>query len=132
MRDKFADSNILLYLFSEDQIKKEIAFRIFNQHPVITLQVIGENLNVCLRNFKFTYDRALEHTRELEKNCEVKSTSMATIESALYLSKRYKYSFWDCMILASALENNCTVVYSEDMQHHQVIEKKLKIVNPFI
>ena len=44
----------------------------------------------------------------------------------------YKYSFWDCMMLASALVNNFDVIYSEDMKHNQIIEGKLKIVNPFV
>jgi predicted nucleic acid-binding protein len=36
------------------------------------------------------------------------------------------------MMLASALINNCEVIYSEDMQHNQIIEDKLTIVNPFV
>jgi predicted nucleic acid-binding protein len=35
-------------------------------------------------------------------------------------------------MLASALENDCTILYSEDMQHNQVIEQSLRIINPFI
>jgi predicted nucleic acid-binding protein len=36
------------------------------------------------------------------------------------------------MMLASALENKCTEIYSEDMQHNQTIEDKLRIINPFL
>lgn len=132
MSDKFTDSNILLYLFSADTVKKETALRIFNEHPVINLQVIGENMNVCLRDFKFTAEKALNHAQQLQKNCDVRTINTATIESALQLLKRYQYSFWDSLIIASALENNCTILYSEDMQDRQVIENKLTIVNPFL
>jgi len=45
---------------------------------------------------------------------------------------KYQYSFWDSLMLASALENGCSVIYSEDMQHEQIIGKKLKIINPFV
>jgi predicted nucleic acid-binding protein len=45
---------------------------------------------------------------------------------------KYQYSFWDSMMLASALENKCTEIYSEDMQHNQTIEDKLRIINPFL
>jgi len=45
--------------------------------------------------------------------------------------EKYKYSYWDSLILASALENSCSILYSEDMQHGQVIEDSLKIINPF-
>lgn len=132
MSDKFADSNILLYLFSRDTVKKEAALRIFNEHPVITIQVIGENMNICLRKFKFTSEKALNHAQQLQKNCDARAINTATIESALQLLKRYKYSFWDSLIIASALEANCSILYSEDMQHKQVIENKLTILNPFL
>ena len=96
------------------------------------MQVIEENMSVCIRKFKFTPEKAREHANELLKNCDVKSTNLSTFESALTLCKRYKYSFYDSLIIASALENNCSILYSEDMQHKQVIEKKLRIVNPFL
>ncbi len=47
------------------------------------------------------------------------------------IKKRYRFSYWDSLIIASALENNCSILYSEDMQHSQVIEDNLKIINPF-
>ncbi len=49
----------------------------------------------------------------------------------LALKKRYGYSYWDTLILASALECDCSIVYSEDMQDGQRIEQTLTIVNPF-
>jgi predicted nucleic acid-binding protein len=42
-----------------------------------------------------------------------------------------KYSYWDSLIIASALKNNCSICYSEDMQHGQLIEDRLKVINPF-
>jgi len=50
----------------------------------------------------------------------------------LLIKEKYHYSWWDSLILTSALENNCKIVYSEDMQHGQIIENTLKIVNPFL
>jgi predicted nucleic acid-binding protein len=43
----------------------------------------------------------------------------------------YGFSFWDSMIVASALDNHCSVLYSEDFQHNQIIEGRLQIINPF-
>ena len=43
---------------------------------------------------------------------------------------KYNGSFWDSLIVASALDNKCTVLYSEDMQHGLLIDNKLKVVNP--
>ena len=47
------------------------------------------------------------------------------------ISIRYNFYYWDSLIVASALENNCSILYTEDMQDGQVIEESLKIVNPF-
>ncbi|MEI6154767.1 MAG: DNA-binding protein, partial [Deltaproteobacteria bacterium] len=44
---------------------------------------------------------------------------------------KYQYSYYDSLIISSALEKKCQILYSEDMQDGQTIEKTLKIVNPF-
>lgn len=44
----------------------------------------------------------------------------------------YGYSYWDSLIIATAIQSDCSILYSEDMQHDQVIEDKLRIINPFI
>ena len=66
------------------------------------------------------------------ENSNIFSYSANTIINALNLKERYKYQFYDCLILATALENSCSILYSEDMQHKQTIEKSLQIINPFI
>jgi len=45
--------------------------------------------------------------------------------------EKYKYQYYDSLIIATAIENGCSILYSEDMQHNQNIENKLVIVNPF-
>jgi len=54
-----------------------------------------------------------------------------SIDQALSIAQRYKYSYWDSLILSSALENRCKVLYTEDMQDGQTIDGKLNIENPF-
>ena len=46
-------------------------------------------------------------------------------------AERYKFSFYDSVIVASALHARCKILYSEDLQHGQVIEKQLRVTNPF-
>jgi len=46
--------------------------------------------------------------------------------------KRYRFSWWDSLIVASALETQCDALYTEDLQHGQVIENTLQIINPFL
>jgi predicted nucleic acid-binding protein len=50
---------------------------------------------------------------------------------ALNLAERYQYSYFDSLILASALEAGCQILYSEDLQDGQRIENQLMIINPF-
>ncbi|GHV80479.1 hypothetical protein AGMMS49944_22700 [Spirochaetia bacterium] len=51
---------------------------------------------------------------------------------AFRISNRYQFSFWDSLIVASALEAQCTVLYTEDLQDGQIIEDVLEVKNPFI
>jgi predicted nucleic acid-binding protein len=47
------------------------------------------------------------------------------------IARRYHFAFYDCLILAAGLKENCKIVFSEDMKDGQIIEGTLKIVNPF-
>lgn len=66
------------------------------------------------------------------KTCSLTLIDQATILSAFKSSVQYQYSHWDSLIIASALQNNCNKLYSEDLQNGQIIEKKLTIINPFL
>jgi predicted nucleic acid-binding protein len=48
------------------------------------------------------------------------------------LRAKYNISFWDSLIVASAIENKCTILYTEDLHHSQLIAGRLRILNPFI
>ena len=49
---------------------------------------------------------------------------------ASQIRDKYTISYYDSLILSSAITSQCTILYSEDMQHNQKIET-LTIVNPF-
>jgi predicted nucleic acid-binding protein len=59
------------------------------------------------------------------------SPSPALYERALDLQTRYRYGFYDSLIIAAALDAGCTRLYSEDLQDGQRIEG-LTIKNPFV
>ena len=67
----------------------------------------------------------------LEK-CSVQPVIFSTIKLAQNLVSKYDFQIFDGIIIAAALEANCDILYSEDMQNEQIIENTLKIVNPFI
>jgi predicted nucleic acid-binding protein len=56
----------------------------------------------------------------------------ATLDRAAGLAIRYQLSHWDALIVASALLAGCDTLYSEDLQHGQVFDEQLTVVNPFL
>lgn len=54
-----------------------------------------------------------------------------TIREAIRLAALYQLSHWDSLIVAAALLADCEILYSEDLQHQQLFEKRLRVVNPF-
>ena len=62
--------------------------------------------------------------------CLVEPLGLETHEAGMALAERYGFSIYDAMILASAQRAGCRVVFTEDLQHGQVIDERIKIVNP--
>ncbi len=54
------------------------------------------------------------------------------VAQALNISQQYGFSYYASLIIASALEADCKTLYTEDLQHNQLIEGKLRIINPFV
>ena len=129
----FLDSNILIYLYSEDESEKADLAQQCAQAPDawISTQVLNEVSNVLSRKQKQAYPDILNVIQELQSNFQVTTVTTQTIEQALLLGERYRYSYFDSLMLASALEQGCTLLYSEDMQHGQIIESVLRITDPF-
>ena len=137
MSDKvFLDTNTVIYSYSEDEPEKqEIANDILEQYSnqiIISSQVINELSNTLFRKFKLNADEVRETVLELNDNFPIVNFNLQTQLKGIELKGKYKLQFYDSMILATALENGCNIVFSEDMQHNQVIENRLTIINPFI
>ena len=136
MRDKaFLDTNILIYLYSESEAdKRKTACNILDNHYCVSsLQAFNEACNVWFKRYGWGGDKIREHLDNAELVCdEVLTISRDTINLALSLKERYGYSYYDCLMLASALESNCTSIMTEDMSNGQIINEQLKIVNPFV
>ncbi len=98
------------------------------------LQVVNEFTNVMLKKLpKFPLEDVFNAADLIAAWGNSPMTEDATILSR-NVRRRYQYSWWDCLLLASALELGCTHFLSEDLQDGQVIEgdgKGLTIVDPF-
>jgi len=127
------DSNILIYNHSLDcENKRVIARSFFNENPVISSQVISEYFNVMNRNFKMKKQDLIQLCSLWLEKCYVQPVILSTIKLSQNLVVKYDFQIFDGIIASAALEADCDILYSEDMQNGQVIEKTLKIKNPFI
>ena len=134
MPDKvFIDTNVLIYAYSEDEPDKRqrVIDCVRSAEVWISTQVLNETINVLKRKFSLSYSQIREAVQELSEGFPIVLVSVNTIEMALNLAERYQYSYFDSLILASALEAGCQILYSEDLQDGQRIENQLMIVNPF-
>ncbi len=98
---------------------------------LISTQVINEVVNILYRKFKLDLESIENVIFEMDNNFKIVNFSLTTQIKAIRIKKKYKLQYYDSLILATALENGCNVLYSEDMQHKQCIENTLTIINPF-
>lgn len=94
--------------------------------------MLTEFVSVSHRRFKTTWPAVLNGYPELVRNFSVHTNTPATILHAIQLAQRYGFSWFDSLIVAAALECGCHTLYSEDLQHGQLLENTLRVVNPFI
>ncbi len=92
---------------------------------------MSEFINVCLTKNLLSLDKLILLSDKFMDALKFSLVNKTTIKKSLQVKKIYHYSYWDSLIIASALESNCSILYTEDMHEGQVIDGKLKIVNPF-
>ena len=132
MKDKvFIDSNIFLYSFDKrDEIKQNIAKNIVLKNYVISIQVINEVSNNLLKKFKMNNIQVKLFVKSCYNRYIVVNFSEEIFIIASELRDKYNLSYYDSLIVSTAINSECNILFSEDMQHNQIIEN-LKIINPF-
>ena len=126
------DTNILIYAFgNQNDNRKQIAKEIIAKCDIISLQVVNETIYVLLKKFKFSPEELEKVVTFTKHKFIISDLNINTLSQTLKISARYGFSFWDSMMVASAIDNHCSILYSEDMHHNQVVEGKIKIINPF-
>lgn len=128
----FFDTNTLLYLFSSDTNKADWISKNIQKSNVISVQVLNEFTSASLKKIKISTKELDEFLGLFLEIFTIKPLNVETFNSGLRISRRYGYHQYDSMIIAAAIQAGCQRLYSEDLQHKQVIDKKLQIVNPFI
>ena len=140
MSDRFfLDTNIFVYSFDKnvpkkaDRAAKLIRRAIEAREGIVSYQVVQEFFHLALRRFAQPMSGA-----EAEQYLSATFRPLLTVHSshalygqALQLVARHKLSWYDSLILASAIEGQCEILYSEDFQHGQRFGD-LRIENPFL
>jgi predicted nucleic acid-binding protein len=134
----FLDTNIFIYqLDTSDARKHKIAERLVRQaleseRACISYQVVQECLNTVLRKAEVVLDAqgARAYLDAVLLPLMKVGASAALYQRALDIQSRWRFGFYDCLIVASALSAGCDTLLTEDLQHGQVIET-LTISNPF-
>jgi predicted nucleic acid-binding protein len=133
MKDKlFADTNVLLYLLSQDAQKADQAEVVLNKGVMISVQVLNEVTQVLRRKIKLSWPEIHTFLALIQSLCTVQPLTVETHAQGLTLAERYHFSVYDSMIVAAALLAQCRILYSEDMQHGLLVEGRLLIQNPFV
>jgi predicted nucleic acid-binding protein len=131
MSGDFFDTNVLLYLLSEDAEKADRAEALVREGGGISVQVLNEALNVMRRKLWMSWREAREFLMVVRGLLDVKPVTVETHELGLDFAERYGLSIHDSMIAAAATLNGCVRLLSQDMQHGMRIGEGLRVENPF-
>lgn len=127
----FIDTNVIIYALGPSSEKTSLAAHLFANNPTISTQVLSETANVALKKLALPLLETGKLLTMLEATCRVEIVTPGTMQRALDIADRYGFSWFDSLIVAAALEAGCDTLYTEDLQHGQVIEGKLTVTNPF-
>ena len=126
----FLDTNVLIYAQGTDS-KSDIARQAISPDAVISVQVLNEFSNVLHRKHGLGWGLVAQRVAKLRETLDpVFPLDAATHTKALSLAQSHGFGFYDCLIIASALEAECDTLLTEDLQDGQHIEH-LTVVNPF-
>jgi predicted nucleic acid-binding protein len=131
--DIFLDTNILVYGVVQHDARTARAMALLRQGGRISVQVLNEFTNVAHRKLKRSWadiTQAVDLLRILLP--DPMPIGAPTHAAALAIAEREGFAFYDCLIVASAIEAGCSTLLSEDMQHGRVIDGCLTIRNPFV
>jgi predicted nucleic acid-binding protein len=140
MKDKFfLDTNIFVYSFDsaapgkQKKAQELIVKGITARKAIISYQVVQEFFNIALRKFShpMTVAEAEHYLHTIFQPLLAVHSSHTLFSLAFRLQEGHRLSWYDALIVAAAMESQCIILYSEDMnQGHRFGE--LQIKNPFL
>ena len=135
VESRFVDTNVLVYLFDADAPDKQARARELLREEadrvVVSVQVLGEFYVTVTRKLATPLppDTA---ARAVDAICRfrVEAIHPDLVRSAVYRSRSSRLSYWDSLIVETALNAGAEVLFTEDLQDGQEIDG-LRVVNPF-
>lgn len=126
----FFDTNVIVYAQTAGP-KAELCRNLMNEGGVISIQVLNEFANVLSRKLMISWEEVGERISDvLVVMPDPLALTLEDHERARSIALRYRLSFYDSLIVATAGRAGCAQVLSEDLPHGQLIDG-IKIVNPF-
>lgn len=127
----FLDTNIVVYAFSSNDPRSGRAEALLAAGGVISVQVLNEFVNVAYRKQGRGWDEVDEALGVLKILLDPPQPLTVEVhEAAVKIARNHGFSIHDSLIIAAALRAGCSILYSEDLQHGQIIEQ-LTVQNPF-
>jgi predicted nucleic acid-binding protein len=121
----------LIYSLGKDPRGRR-AEQLLAEGGVISVQILNEFSDVARRKIRMSWDDVKQALQVIHIFCpDPLPITLDTHQEALAITEKYGYRIYDALIVTSALEAKCTILFSEDMQDGQLIANRLKIRNPF-
>ena len=133
----FLDTNVLLYSISrnpDESLKRERAISLLDEDSgALSVQVLQE---FYVQATSSSRADAIPHELatgliEAWRRFRVQDITMPILTSALQIRKAHGFSYWDSAVVAAARTLGCDRLYTEDLNHGQMVED-LAIINPFL
>jgi predicted nucleic acid-binding protein len=128
----FLDTNILVYAAAKNNPRAEIATALVAKGGRISVQVLNKFAAITRRKLSWPWPNVAEALDAFRVLCpDPLGSGLAAHEAALAIAQRDGLGFYDALIVASAIEAECSMLLSEDMQNGRTIGRHLTIRNPF-
>jgi predicted nucleic acid-binding protein len=131
MPGKFFDTNVLLYAVSGDPAKADKTEKLLAAGGTISVQVLNEIANVARRKMRMSWHETRSFLALVRSLLRVETLTVDIHETGVALAERHGVALYDAMIAAAALHADCDTLWSEDFQDGQVLDGRLRVVNPF-
>ena len=128
----FFDTNVLIYAVAENDPRSARAEEMLASGGTLSVQILNEFVSVARRKLSMSWSEVREALHAFRVLCPVPLPITTEVqESALEIAEQHSYHIYDALVIAAALQAGCATLYSEELQHGQVIADRLTIQNPF-